>query len=110
VAPTFDVARALGRLVDRTDAWRFIREFAASWVTPISDADGVADAELDAAEMRLGTRRVLRGVRRRSGAGGSSDADIRDAGEQGRRVLDAVPGPLLAVLDRHGVVGECRGG
>jgi hypothetical protein len=56
VPSTFDVAGALGRLVDRTDAWRFIGEFAASWVTPISDADGVADAELDAAEARLGIR------------------------------------------------------
>jgi hypothetical protein len=56
VPSRFDVAGALSRFADRTDAWRFIGEFAASWVTPIGDADGVAEAELDAAEERLGIR------------------------------------------------------
>jgi hypothetical protein len=53
---SFDVVRAAGRLDDRASAWQFIREFAASWLRPLSPADGVSDADLDAAQARLGVR------------------------------------------------------
>ncbi|GAA1814836.1 SMI1/KNR4 family protein [Planosporangium flavigriseum] len=53
----FDLARELAAgLTDRQAAWRFIRDFAASWLTPLADGDGWSDAELDAAERRLGVR------------------------------------------------------
>jgi hypothetical protein len=54
--PAFDLARAAGDLDDRTDAWRFIREFATAWITPITECDGVTEEELDTAEQRLGLR------------------------------------------------------
>lgn len=46
----------LRALDDRAAAWTFVRDFAAGWVAPLTDADGVDDAELDAAEARLGLR------------------------------------------------------
>jgi hypothetical protein len=52
----FDITRALGELETRADAWRFIQDFAAGWATSITDADGVTDEDLDAAEARLGVR------------------------------------------------------
>jgi hypothetical protein len=52
----FDIARALGGLVTRDDAWRFIQGFAARWATPIADADGFSDETLDLAEATLGAR------------------------------------------------------
>ncbi len=45
-----------GALHDRDAAWVFIRDFAAEWVSPLTDGDGCSDAELDAAEVRLGVR------------------------------------------------------
>jgi hypothetical protein len=54
---TFDVGRELAAGIGGPeDAWRFIRSFAASWRTPLLEDDGVAEAELDAAETRLGLR------------------------------------------------------
>jgi hypothetical protein len=53
----FDIVRELAAgLDDRQAAWRFIRHFAANWLTPLADGDGWNDAELDAAERRLGVR------------------------------------------------------
>jgi hypothetical protein len=53
----FDIARELATgLDDRQAAWCFIRRFAASWLTPLADSDGWDEAELDAAEERLGVR------------------------------------------------------
>jgi hypothetical protein len=53
----FDIARELeSGLDDRQAAWRFIRGFAASWLTPLTESDGCDEAELDAAEDRLGVR------------------------------------------------------
>ena len=52
----FDIARALGTLVTRADAWRFIRDFAAGWATPITDAEGFTDETLDLTEAALGVR------------------------------------------------------
>lgn len=50
-----DIARELAAgLADRQAAWRFIRHFAAGWLTPLVDGDGWRDAELEAAERRLG--------------------------------------------------------
>lgn len=60
---TFDVAGAAARAVlDRTAAWRFIEGFAAEWADPIEAQDGWTNADLDAAEDRLGVRipRALR--------------------------------------------------
>jgi hypothetical protein len=57
MAAGFDVAQELeSGLHDRQAAWRFIRGFAASWLTPLTEGDGCDDAELDAAEDRLGVR------------------------------------------------------
>lgn len=55
VKPGFDVAEAVGDgLADREAAWGFIRGFLAAWTTPLSTTDACDDAELDAAEARLG--------------------------------------------------------
>jgi hypothetical protein len=43
-------------MADRAGAWDFIRGFAATWRTPLAGGDGWADADLDAAEARLGLR------------------------------------------------------
>ncbi|MEU6716315.1 hypothetical protein ABZ897_33030 [Nonomuraea sp. NPDC046802] len=43
-------------MADRLGAWRFIREFAATWRSPLTDDDGFSAADLDAAEARLGLR------------------------------------------------------
>jgi cell wall assembly regulator SMI1 len=40
----------------RQGAWRFIRRFAEAWLTPLSDDDGWTEADLQAAEQRLGVR------------------------------------------------------
>jgi hypothetical protein len=50
----FDVAGEIAAsLGDRNGAWRFIRRFAESWLTPLADADGCREADLRAAEERL---------------------------------------------------------
>jgi hypothetical protein len=48
-----EVAASLG---SRQGAWRFIRRFAESWLTSLSDGDGWVEADLQAAEQRLGVR------------------------------------------------------
>ncbi|QKW22083.1 SMI1/KNR4 family protein [Kitasatospora sp. NA04385] len=54
---TLDLPRDLpAALADRTAAWRLIAEVAAFWGTPLGPGDGRTDAELDAAEARLGLR------------------------------------------------------
>ncbi|WNV90599.1 hypothetical protein [Umezawaea sp. Da 62-37] len=51
----FDLAAALApALHDRETAWTFIRDFAATWSVPLGPDDGDDEAELDAAEARLG--------------------------------------------------------
>ncbi|MFG3529437.1 SMI1/KNR4 family protein [Streptomyces sp. NPDC047917] len=46
---------AVGERPDRQAAWRFIRAFARDWTqSPLTEADGRAPAELDAAQARLG--------------------------------------------------------
>ncbi|MGY3334090.1 hypothetical protein ACVW0K_000189 [Streptomyces filamentosus] len=53
----FDLAASLARAVDgRGGAWSFIRGFAASWVRGLEGDDGWAEADLLAAEQRLGVR------------------------------------------------------
>ncbi|MFD1932059.1 hypothetical protein ACFSKW_11300 [Nonomuraea mangrovi] len=51
----FDLAtEAVEGFQDRHHAWRFIRRFAESWSRPLSKDDGFSEAEIDAAEKRLG--------------------------------------------------------
>ncbi|GGX63829.1 SMI1/KNR4 family protein [Streptomyces fructofermentans] len=53
----FDLAGSLARGVgDRGQAWTFIRDYAADWLSPIEDGDGWPESELAAAEERLGVR------------------------------------------------------
>jgi hypothetical protein len=48
-----EVAASLG---SRQGAWRFIRRYTESWLTPLTDDDGWTEADLHAAEQRLGLR------------------------------------------------------
>ncbi|MFJ5925293.1 SMI1/KNR4 family protein [Kitasatospora sp. NPDC092948] len=52
---TLDLVRDLpAALTDRAAAWRLIADIAAFWGAPLTSDSGCADAELDAAEARLG--------------------------------------------------------
>ncbi|MFF0392665.1 SMI1/KNR4 family protein [Kitasatospora sp. NPDC004615] len=54
---TLDLARELpAALADRAAAWRLIADLAAFWGAPLIPDSGCTDAELDAAEARLGLR------------------------------------------------------
>ncbi|MEU3493579.1 SMI1/KNR4 family protein [Kitasatospora cineracea] len=54
---TLDLPRDLpAALTDRTAAWRLIARVAAFWDAPLRPQDGCPEAELDAAEARLGLR------------------------------------------------------
>ncbi|MFJ8828363.1 SMI1/KNR4 family protein [Streptomyces sp. NPDC102467] len=53
----FDMAQALSAgVAGRAGAWEFVRGFAAHWTTPLSEGDGWDEADLVAAEERLGLR------------------------------------------------------
>ncbi|WP_316527708.1 SMI1/KNR4 family protein [Kitasatospora brasiliensis] len=53
----FDIPAAMAESVrSRAGAWAFVRGFAAHWGEPLGPEDGFTDAELDAAERRLGLR------------------------------------------------------
>jgi hypothetical protein len=53
----FDVGQELAAsLGSRQGAWRFIQRYAGSWLTPLTDDDGCAEVDLQAAEQRLGVR------------------------------------------------------
>ncbi|MGW1738649.1 hypothetical protein ACWCPQ_07525 [Nocardia sp. NPDC001965] len=53
----FDIcAEIAGGLAGRAGAWEFVADFAACWVSPLSESDGCSGAELAAAEERLGLR------------------------------------------------------
>jgi hypothetical protein len=53
----FDVIQRFpAAMTDRAGAWDFIRGFAASWRSALSDGDGWSMTDLDAAETRLGLR------------------------------------------------------
>jgi hypothetical protein len=53
----FDMRAAMAEtLRGREGAWALVRGFAAHWGEPLAAADGYTDAELDAAERRLGVR------------------------------------------------------
>lgn len=43
-------------MAGRAGAWDFIGGFAATWRSPLADGDGWSEADLDAAEARLGLR------------------------------------------------------
>jgi hypothetical protein len=54
---SFELVRQFpAAMADRAGAWDFIRGFAATWRSPLADGDGWTDADLDAAEVRLGLR------------------------------------------------------
>ncbi|MFD0019812.1 SMI1/KNR4 family protein [Streptomyces sp. NPDC058382] len=56
----FDMAHSLAVGVeDRGGAWEFVRGFAENWSAALSDGDGWAEADLAAAEERLGIRLPL---------------------------------------------------
>ncbi|MFE4518504.1 SMI1/KNR4 family protein [Kitasatospora sp. NPDC056783] len=53
----FDFPAAMAESVrSRAGAWALVRGFAAYWGEPLGPGDGFTDAELDAAERRLGLR------------------------------------------------------
>ncbi|HET9516913.1 MAG TPA: SMI1/KNR4 family protein [Actinoplanes sp.] len=58
--PAFDLASELttaltdSTAADRSGVWQFVHRFAAAWHLPLASDDGCTDAELDAAEARLG--------------------------------------------------------
>ncbi|MFE7778148.1 SMI1/KNR4 family protein [Streptomyces sp. NPDC057445] len=53
----FDLAASLARGVEgRSGAWSFIQGFADHWIGALENSDGWPDADLDAAEGRLGLR------------------------------------------------------
>ena len=55
MAAGFDVGQEVAAsLGSRQGTWRFIRRYAESWLTPLSDDDGWPEAGLHAAEQRLG--------------------------------------------------------
>ncbi|MBE1458724.1 hypothetical protein H4W79_002938 [Nocardiopsis terrae] len=54
---TFDFAGALAQgLGSRNGAWEFLRAYAAHWADGLDENDGWREADLDAAENRLGLR------------------------------------------------------
>jgi cell wall assembly regulator SMI1 len=53
----FDVGQEVAASLDsRQGAWRFIRRYTESWLTPLTDDDGWTEADLEAAEQCLGPR------------------------------------------------------
>lgn len=53
----FDLVEGVAAgLEDRAAAWWFVEDFARYWVAPLADEDGWSEAELAAAEERLGVR------------------------------------------------------
>ncbi|WP_371614206.1 hypothetical protein [Streptomyces sp. NBC_00454] len=51
----FDAAEAVhDGISDRSEAWDFIRAFAAGWHAPLTDGDGVGEDQLKQVEGRLG--------------------------------------------------------
>ncbi|MFD8706044.1 SMI1/KNR4 family protein [Kitasatospora sp. NPDC059648] len=54
----FDMPAAMAETLrgGREEAWALVRGFAAYWGEPLTSQDGFTDAELDAAEQRLGLR------------------------------------------------------
>ncbi|QIQ04233.1 SMI1/KNR4 family protein [Streptomyces liangshanensis] len=52
---TFDLHTRLSEaLASRAEAWRFVADFAAHWQQPLQPGDGWSEAEVEAAERRLG--------------------------------------------------------
>jgi hypothetical protein len=53
----FDVIQEFpAAMADRAGAWQFLRGFAETWRSALTDSDGFSEADLDAAEARLGLR------------------------------------------------------
>jgi hypothetical protein len=51
----FDICEQTKQAIrGRSETWNFIRGFTSHWVTPIQEGDGYSEAELSAAEERLG--------------------------------------------------------
>ncbi|MCU7826022.1 SMI1/KNR4 family protein [Kitasatospora sp. DSM 101779] len=85
----FDLVEGVAAgLEDRAAAWWFVQDFAEHWVAPLAEGDGWAEADLAAAEERLGHR---------------LPAALREAyGRFGRREdLTANHDPLLGPAELH---------
>ncbi|MEW1913259.1 SMI1/KNR4 family protein [Kitasatospora sp. NPDC085895] len=85
----FDLVEGVAAgLEDRAAAWWFVQDFAEHWVAPLAEGDGWAEADLAAAEERLGHR---------------LPAALREAyGRFGRRAdLTANHDPLLDPAELH---------
>jgi hypothetical protein len=53
----FDVGTGVAAAVaGRAGAWQFIRDFARLWRSPLADGDGYSEADISAAQERLGVR------------------------------------------------------
>lgn len=53
----FDVSAGIAAAAGgRAGAWQFIRDFARWWRSPLADGDGYDEADIGAAEQRLGVR------------------------------------------------------
>jgi hypothetical protein len=51
----FDLSKKINQAIQgRRETWDFIRSFVSHWVTPLKEADGYSEADLLAAEERLG--------------------------------------------------------
>ena len=52
----FSAQNFAARLADRKDCWSLLQDFIAEWHGPLEPGDGYSEAELDAAEQRLGLK------------------------------------------------------
>jgi hypothetical protein len=57
MSPEIDIRAEVAAAVDgRAGVWQFIRDFAGLWRSPLTDGDGYGEAEINAAQERLGVR------------------------------------------------------
>ena len=52
----FNAEEFAARLSNRQDRWSLLKDFIAEWHSPLQPSDGYSEAELDAAEQRLGLK------------------------------------------------------
>jgi hypothetical protein len=57
MSPGFDVSSEIAAAIgDRAGVWRFIRDFAGQWLSPLAEDDGWSEADIISAEKRLRVR------------------------------------------------------